>query len=1091
MPLPRRLTYQEQLDSLKAAKPRQLRYYEQLEGLFPEETRDEMYVERPTPRQLTYAEQMDSIAGRSPLNNLGRGFAKELQGTGTSFVGAIGTLSGSQGLQDWAKRQEELGQKFYDPEGTSGKVGRVAGRIVGEVGTAVVGGAAGLKALTKVAPKAAAAIQGASRLKRVAALSAAQAPIDIVQGVQSESGLLLPGRLGSIAENVLLSGAGSALVRPVKPVASAKGGLQPGLVGPEEVAAAKPESWLSDADVLRTEVDDMHLPILRFAEQVGGEAGLNAAKGRLGRLYGVRGQMQQFVEDHVAPLTKGFTKPQEDLWANLVHDRRVLSIKDKGGGWKSAETEAVVRARVALAEATGGADLLASADMVPRLYKDLLKRRLDAGLINKASFDKIVASDDFYTPFHAELGVVEPGVSGVRSADLSGVSRMERAKGVSQRYLHPKVAMLEAVYNTLDDVAKQHVKKVVSLIADAAPVGAADGASSLVRRLSLDEARKAQDAALGSPGSMTFTQIDAAGQKVTYEVRDRLLYDAIVGQTPEVQSKVWSLLEAFKTMKHIGATLLPDFALANLVRDTGMSGVQRMARNSFVKETVLGGAVGAAAGAAQEDADGMTVLKGLGLGVAGGGWARPVVRTLKSVALVAGKADQYKEFMRAGGSTNGFYVRTPKDAAEALVRLERSGVRASDIINPRSWFEALQYVGSVAEQASRLAAFTEARGSGMSLGRAAMEAQERTLPFGKTGASRVAQKAYSSTAFLSARVKGLYKLGEMIKKPQTWGLGVTMFTAPSLVLWDANKDNPEYWDTPQWVRSTFWLIPKKGGGFFHIMKPHELGYLFASLPEAFMDYLARKGHIASAAPALARPGAVTADAALGMGSALVSGLLPVPDLVSTVGQLATGRDFFRGRDIVTRPSLTPEQQVTERSSTLARGLAGVGVAPEKTDFAVRAVGANLGQLGSNLVDVEARRRARAEDGQSSASKTVGDLGRTLTRAVTKRFNTDATGTSEAVLQALKRSAALDAVRAGWNDVRRTGTEDEQAAFKAKYATDLQSLEASTAYMRRMDRLHELSRKIGRARDLSPGEKRERLTQLRLDSERTAALINAR
>jgi hypothetical protein len=146
------------------------------------------------------------------MSNVVRGLAQGLGTAGTSTVGAIGTLTGSQGLQNWASRSEEEMREFYDPQGTAGRIGEGVGRIAGEIGTGIVGGGAGVKAAAKLSPRIAAAMAGASRLKRGAAVAAANAPIDIVQGAKETEGMLLPGRGGAIAENVLLSGAAGALL---------------------------------------------------------------------------------------------------------------------------------------------------------------------------------------------------------------------------------------------------------------------------------------------------------------------------------------------------------------------------------------------------------------------------------------------------------------------------------------------------------------------------------------------------------------------------------------------------------------------------------------------------------------------------------------------------------------------------------------------------------------------------------------------------------------------------------------------------------------------------------------------------------------
>lgn len=141
---------------------------------------------------------------------------------GTSTVGAIGSLTGSDTLKDWAKRSEEEMAQFYgEAEGGAGTAGRAVGRVVGEIGSAVAGGGAvagATKAFAKTGLKGAAtaaklnqALTSGSALKRAGSSAILSAPIDVVQGYKSEDGMVLPGQAGAVAENVLFSGAAGAI----------------------------------------------------------------------------------------------------------------------------------------------------------------------------------------------------------------------------------------------------------------------------------------------------------------------------------------------------------------------------------------------------------------------------------------------------------------------------------------------------------------------------------------------------------------------------------------------------------------------------------------------------------------------------------------------------------------------------------------------------------------------------------------------------------------------------------------------------------------------------------------------------------------
>jgi hypothetical protein len=163
----------------------------------------------------------DAEPDRAPGSNLVRGAVSGLAKTGTSLVGAAGYLTGAKRLEDWAERAEQEQRAFWDPLGTSGTVGEVGGRFVGEIATAIPAAGAVVKGVGAVArggkagSKAARAVERAltseRKLARGAATAAVNAPIDVVQGVKEDKGFFLPGKLGAVAESVGFSGAAGSL----------------------------------------------------------------------------------------------------------------------------------------------------------------------------------------------------------------------------------------------------------------------------------------------------------------------------------------------------------------------------------------------------------------------------------------------------------------------------------------------------------------------------------------------------------------------------------------------------------------------------------------------------------------------------------------------------------------------------------------------------------------------------------------------------------------------------------------------------------------------------------------------------------------
>ena len=155
---------------------------------------------------------------RGSLSNLGRGVMSGLSKAGTSLIGGAGYLGELLGAEDnalqrFARETEQEAQEFYDPQGRAGAVGKFIGQAAGGIATGggLARGAGRL--LASAAPGTAAALRGAAPLgQRVLAQTAVNAPVDVLQGLaEPTGGMVLPGRAGAVAENVLFSAAGGLL----------------------------------------------------------------------------------------------------------------------------------------------------------------------------------------------------------------------------------------------------------------------------------------------------------------------------------------------------------------------------------------------------------------------------------------------------------------------------------------------------------------------------------------------------------------------------------------------------------------------------------------------------------------------------------------------------------------------------------------------------------------------------------------------------------------------------------------------------------------------------------------------------------------
>ncbi len=124
---------------------------------------------------------------------------------------------------------------------------------------------------------------------------------------------------------------------------------------------------------------------------------------------------------------------------------------------------------------------------------------------------------------------------------------------------------------------------------------------------------------------------------------------------------------------------------------------------------------------------------------------------------------------------------------------------------------------------------------GVALRKAAFETRENPIDYRTMGA-----KIYSLnqiSAFFNARIQGLKQTIVAFKERpvQTYAKTFMFVQLPSILLWMANHDDPDYQALPQWRKDLFWHI-KINGTYYPIPKPFEIGLIFGTGTERFLDY---------------------------------------------------------------------------------------------------------------------------------------------------------------------------------------------------------------------------------------------------------------
>ncbi len=100
------------------------------------------------------------------------------------------------------------------------------------------------------------------------------------------------------------------------------------------------------------------------------------------------------------------------------------------------------------------------------------------------------------------------------------------------------------------------------------------------------------------------------------------------------------------------------------------------------------------------------------------------------------------------------------------------------------------------------------------------------------------------SAFYNARVQGYVKIYDAItKRPGRAATAILSgIIMPSLYFWYANKDSEIYRRQPKWVKDNYWVVVMDEGTedarVYRIPKPFDLGIVFGTGTEQFLDYVA-------------------------------------------------------------------------------------------------------------------------------------------------------------------------------------------------------------------------------------------------------------
>jgi hypothetical protein len=554
----------------------------------------------------------------------------------------------------------------------------------------------------------------------------------------------------------------------------------------------------------------------------------------------------------------------------------------KQQGRENLMSDADIRAGLSLSAGHEDAFKKAAAGYI-KIKTAILDLAEKAGTINAE--DRKVWDHNEYVPFHrvSEGGFAGPGTRRGLANQSAGIRKLKGGENALRDPLGNIIANFtrlvdsamknRATLMAIDNLGAPYVKKAphqfapASIPADQVKKYLVDSGvpDEIVEGLAPDTLHGvARMLSIKAPEGDNVIRVMRNGKPEYYEVDDPLLLESLTAFNEEPMAPWVRPFAWFKQLLTAGATMVPEFAGANLLRDTGEASIT--SRDRFV----------------------------------------PVIDTLRGAVDQFRESELTQDLMMAGSYFHGglFRMGDVEDTAKAVRRvLRKHGIAEGKIehvikslFNPARWWDIYRSFIEASEMGSRISLARKRQAAGGSFLESAHEAKD-FLDFSMRGNANFVRFLTSIMPFLNARIQGAYRLGRVASTGGRRGkmaarMAAVALASVGLYLWNQKHHKEAYDDLPEWDKDTYWHIAPGTKYHMRIPKPFELGLAAATLPErmyAAMQYQLTKGQEgdrpAQSADALWR--AITGTLALD----------PLPQAVKPAAEVAFNYDTFFGRPI--------------------------------------------------------------------------------------------------------------------------------------------------------------------------------------------------
>nr|BAR16452.1 hypothetical protein [uncultured Mediterranean phage uvMED] len=627
-------------------------------------------------------------------------------------------------------------------------------------------------------------------------------------------------------------------------------------------------------------------------------------------LHGVKGPIESFIEkgaidyktgEIVGPALKGIFTKYKINSIDLYNDFKRYSISKRAIEKNNQGFETGVPIKAAEKFVKENPKLEAPFREAVKTSELALKYLYDAGVIPKEVYQAALKANKDFVPFFRDF------IDGSGRGNFSKNVRnpLKFFKGSKRKIIDP----FESIYNNISTyitIAKRNeanlsfiemIEKVRKVNPDFFP----EVQLSVKRTKETKISAKELESVVDNPASLKPSV--AEGFSV-FRKESGLLKDSEIVVYRNGKREVWEVGEAFArptkmfdktTFQHIANF----FSIPSRTLRAGATGAGEFIYNNVARDAVSGA-------------------------ILSKGWYPPFAQTLTGIAMTINPLsrktgyDKISETYQRSEALQNSLVTFDRTYFNQSMKEYFTNTRPTNII--KNLPEFFRIYTEFSEGINRKGVFKYAVERNLKKGlseknairKASVETRDNPIDYRRMGAS--IQSLNQISAFFNARIQGLNQTVKAFKDRPVQTLAKTFMyvTLPSVLLWMRNHDDPDYQALPQWRKDLFWNI-RVNGTYYPIAKPFEIGLIFGTGAERFLDYYFDKD-----------PKALE-KFKNAVGVQTFKGLIPIPDVVKPYFETKNNRSFFFDRPIIPPglENVPSEYQFTDFTSETMKLIAGL------------------------------------------------------------------------------------------------------------------------------------------------------------------------